>query len=79
MECPVLIAFLLNIFRTICLPTSSDIVSIQIVYTQTSIQITSYLGTNSGGSRGKPDEVKMVLYSRGVWNAVLIAFLLKDI
>ena len=30
----------------------------------------SYLGTDSGSSLEKPDEVKMVLYSRGVWNAL---------
>ena len=35
-----------------------------------SIKITSYLGTDSGSSREKPDEVKMVLYSRVVWNAL---------
>ena len=38
-------------------------------WTRTSIKITSYPGTDSGSSREKPDEVKMVLYSRGVWNA----------
>ena len=36
-------------------------------WTWTSIKITSYLGTDSGSRRKKPDEVKMVLYSRGVW------------
>ena len=30
----------------------------------------SYLGTKSGSSQPKQDEVKMVLYSRGVWNAL---------
>ena len=30
----------------------------------------SYLGTESGSGQPKPDEVKMVLYSRGVWNAL---------
>ena len=35
-----------------------------------SFKITSYHGTDSGSSRAKPDEVKMVLYSRGVWNAL---------
>ena len=39
-------------------------------WTRTSIKITSYLGTDSGSSREKPDEVKMVLYSWGVWNAL---------
>ena len=39
-------------------------------WTRTSIKITSYLGTDSGSSQAKPDEVKMVLYSRGVWNAL---------
>ena len=34
------------------------------------LEITSYLGTDSGSRQPKPDEVKMVLYSRGVWNAL---------
>ena len=34
------------------------------------LKITSYLGTDSGSRQPKPDEVKMVLYSRGVWNAL---------
>ena len=38
-------------------------------WTRMSIKITSYLGTDSGSSWAKLDEVKMVLYSRGVWNA----------
>ena len=39
-------------------------------WTRTSIEITSYLGTDSGSSRAKLDEVKMGLYSIGVWNAL---------
>ena len=39
-------------------------------WTRTSIKITSYHGTDPGSSREKPDEVKMVLYSWGVWNAL---------
>ena len=31
-------------------------------WTRTSIKITSYLGTDSGSSLAKPDEIKMVLY-----------------
>ena len=34
------------------------------------LKIPSYLGTESGNSQPKPEEVKMVLYSRGVWNAL---------
>ena len=34
------------------------------------LKITSYLGTDSGSRLPKPDEVKMVLYSRGMWNAL---------
>ena len=34
------------------------------------LKITSYLDTDSGSRQPKPDEVKVVLYSRGVWNAL---------
>ena len=41
-----------------------------------SIKITSYLGTDSGSSPAKPDDVKMVLYSIYIYIYILLLYCL---